>query len=146
MLSRDRILSSLALLLVLLLTLACNPNPQPEGLTPVPTLAPGATLTPSLEATATPAGEAEASPAPAGGDAAKGAEIFAQNCASCHGENAQGGSIGPSLVTAELKAQSDDFFRQTILNGRAGTAMPAWEGRLSAQDIEDVIAFLRSKQ
>jgi mono/diheme cytochrome c family protein len=146
MISRDRILSSLALLLVLLVTLACNPNPQPEGMTPIPTLAPAATLTPSLEATATPAGEAEASPAPAGGDAAKGAEIFAQNCASCHGENAQGGSIGPSLVRAELKAQSDDFFRQTILNGRAGTAMPAWQGRLSAQDIEDVIAFLRSKQ
>jgi mono/diheme cytochrome c family protein len=145
-LSRDRILSSLALSLVLLLTLACNPNPQPEGLTPVPTLAPAATLTPSLEATATPAGEAEASPAPAGGDAAKGAAIFAQDCAGCHGDNAQGGSVGPSLVTAELKAQSDDFFRQTILNGRAGTAMPAWEGRLSAQDIEDVIAFLRSKQ
>lgn len=146
MLSRDRILSSLALSLVLLLTLACNPNPQPEGLTPVPTLAPAATLTPSLEATPTPAGEAEASPAPAGGDADKGAAIFAQNCAGCHGDNAQGGSVGPSLVTAELKAQSDDFFRQTILNGRAGTAMPAWEGRLSAQDIEDVIAFLRSKQ
>ena len=146
MLSRDRILTSVALLLVLMLTLACNPNPQPEGLTPVPTLAPGATLTPSLEATPTPAGEAEASPAPAGGDADNGAAIFAQDCAGCHGQNAEGGSVGPSLVSAELKAQSDDFFRQTILNGRAGTAMPAWEGRLSAQDIEDVIAFLRSKQ
>jgi mono/diheme cytochrome c family protein len=130
----------------LIVTLACNPNPQPEGLTPVPTLAPGATLTPSLEATPTPAGEAEASPAPAGGDADNGAAIFAQDCAGCHGQNAEGGSVGPSLVSAELKAQSDDFFRQTILNGRAGTAMPAWEGRLSAQDIEDVIAFLRSKQ
>jgi mono/diheme cytochrome c family protein len=146
MLSRDRILTSVALLLVLIVTLACNPNPQPEGLTPVPTLAPGATLTPSLEATPTPAGEAEASPAPAGGDADNGAAIFAQDCAGCHGQNAEGGSVGPSLVSAELKAQSDDFFRQTILNGRAGTAMPAWEGRLSAQDIEDVIAFLRSKQ
>jgi mono/diheme cytochrome c family protein len=146
MLSRDRILTSLALLLVLMLTLACNPNPQPEGLTPVPTLAPGATLTPSLEATPTPAGEAEASPAPAGGDADNGAAIFAQDCAGCHGQNAEGGSVGPSLVSAELKAQDDDFFRQVILNGRAGTAMPAWEGRLSAQDIEDVIAFLRSKQ
>jgi mono/diheme cytochrome c family protein len=146
MLSRDRILTSVALLLVLIVTLACNPNPQPEGLTPVPTLAPGATLTPSLEATPTPAGEAEASPAPAGGDADNGAAIFAQDCAGCHGQNAEGGSVGPSLVSAELKAQDDDFFRQTILNGRAGTAMPAWEGRLSAQDIEDVIAFLRSKQ
>jgi mono/diheme cytochrome c family protein len=146
MLSHNRILIGLALLLVLILTLACNPNPQPEGQTPIPTLAPAATLNPSLEATPTSAGGAEASPAPAGGNADNGAAIFAQDCAGCHGQNAQGGGVGPTLVSAEMKAQTDDFFRQTILNGRAGTAMPAWQGRLSAQDIEDVIAFLRSKQ
>jgi mono/diheme cytochrome c family protein len=146
MLSRDRILISLALLLVLILTLACNPNPQPEDLTPIPTMASGATLEPSLEATPMPGGDSEASPAPAGGDADNGAAIFAQDCAVCHGENAEGGGVGPTLVSAELKAQDDDFYRQVILNGRSGTAMSAWEGRLSAQDIEDVIAFLRSKQ
>ena len=158
---RDRILTSLVLLLVMILSLSCNPNPQPGALTPVPTLAPAATLTliPSLEGSpatggetvASPAppatgGEAAATAAPAGGDPAKGAAVFAQNCAGCHGENAQGGSVGPTLVSAELKAQNDDFFRQTILNGRAGTAMPAWQGRLSTQDIEDVIAHLRSLQ
>jgi len=158
---RDRILTSLVLSLVMILTLSCNPNPQPEGLTPIPTLAPAATLTliPSLEGPPTTGGETVASPAapetggeaaataaPAGGDAANGATVFSQNCAACHGANAQGGSVGPTLVSAELKAQSDDFFRQTILNGRAGTAMPAWQGRLSAQDIEDVIAYLRSLQ
>ena len=50
------------------------------------------------------------------------------------------------LISAELAAQPDDFYRQVILNGRSGTAMPAWQGRLSDQEIEDVIAFLRSKQ
>lgn len=165
---RYRFLIGLALVLMLFLTLSCNPNPQPEGLTPVPTLAPAATLTliPSLEqpaaptsetvaspapggeaeASPTPGGGAEASPAPAGGDPANGATVFAMNCAGCHGQDAAGGSVGPTLVSAELKAQDDDFYRQTILNGRAGTAMPAWQGRLSEQEIEDVIAFLRSKQ
>jgi mono/diheme cytochrome c family protein len=158
---RDRILTSLALMLVLIFALSCNPNPQPEALTPVPTLAPAATLTliPSLEGAPATGGETVASPqppatggepaataAPAGGDPAKGAMVFAQNCAGCHGPDAQGGSVGPTLVSAELKAQSDDFFRQTILNGRTGTAMPAWGDRLSTLDIEDVIAFLRSKQ
>jgi mono/diheme cytochrome c family protein len=141
-----RILAGLALLLVLILTLACNPNPQPEGLTPIPTMAQGATLEPSLEATPAPGGEVEASPAPAGGNADNGAAIFAQNCSGCHGQNAEGGGVGPTLVSAEMKGQNDDFFRQVILSGRSGTAMPAWEGRLSAQEIEDVIAFLRSKQ
>jgi len=144
--SHNRILTSLALLLVLILTLACNPNPQPEGPTPIPTMAPAATLNPSLEGSPAPGGGVEASPAPAGGDPDNGAAMFAQNCAGCHGQNAEGGGVGPTLVSAEMKAQNDDFFRQTILNGRSGTAMPAWQGRLSAQDIEDVIAFLRSKQ
>jgi mono/diheme cytochrome c family protein len=137
-----------------MLTLSCNPNPQPEGLTPVPTLAPAATLTliPSLEEPPPTSGEPVASPQPEGeaevaaGDPDNGATVFAQNCAACHGENAEGGAVGPTLVSAELKAQGDDFFRQTILNGREGTAMPAWEGRLSTQEIEDVIAFVRSKQ
>jgi mono/diheme cytochrome c family protein len=152
---RDRILISLTLLLVLILTLSCNPNPQPEGLTPVPTLAPAATLTliPSLEEPVVTGGEPVASPEPdegetsaATGDPANGATLFTANCAACHGENAEGGSIGPTLVSAELKAQDDDFYRQVILKGREGTAMSAWEGRLSAQEIEDIIAFVRSKQ
>jgi mono/diheme cytochrome c family protein len=158
-----RILASLALLLVLLLSLSCNPNPQPEALTPIPTLAPAATLTlvtelegpaegsgeaassPELDEPAEGSGEAASSPAIEGGDPAKGATVF-QNCAPCHGEDAQGGSIGPTLVSAEMKAKDDDYYRQTLINGIEGTAMTAWSGRLSAQDIEDVIAFLRSKQ
>lgn len=155
---RDRLLIIPALLLVLFLTLSCNPNPQPEGLTPIPTLAPAATLTliPSLEqpvaptagaeASPEPGGEAQASPEPAGGDPANGEAVFTANCAACHGPDAAGGSVGPTLLSAELAAQDDDFYRQVILNGRSGTAMPAWEGRLSEQEIEDVIAFLRSKQ
>jgi hypothetical protein len=34
----------------------------------------------------------------------------------------------------------DDWFRETLVNGRAGTAIPTWVGNLSAQEIEDVIA------
>jgi mono/diheme cytochrome c family protein len=151
-------LTSLILLTVLILTVSCNPNPQPEALTPIPTLAPAATLTliPSLEGQAAPGGEVEASPAPggeteatplpAGGDPANGAMVFAQNCAACHGENAEGGSVGPTLVSAEMKAKEDDYYREVINNGIAGSAMPAWSGRLSAQEVEDVIAFVRSLQ
>jgi mono/diheme cytochrome c family protein len=155
---RNRTLTSLILLTVLILTVSCNPNPQPEALTPIPTLAPAATLTliPSLEGPAAPGGEVETSPAPggeaeatplpAGGDPANGAIVFAQNCAACHGENAEGGSVGPTLVSAEMKAKEDDYYREVINNGIAGSAMPAWSGRLSVQEIEDVIAFVRSLQ
>lgn len=95
--------------------------------------------------TITPAGPQPAEPV-AAGDPVKGAEIFAANCATCHGENAQGGTLGPTLVSAQSVAQNDDFYRQIIANGRMGSAMPAWSNILSAQSIEDVIAFIRSKQ
>lgn len=83
---------------------------------------------------------------PGEGDPGHGEEVFVQNCSACHGVDAAGGSLGPTLISAEQAARDDDFFRETITNGRPGTAMPAWGGLLSAQDIEDAIAFLRSKQ
>jgi mono/diheme cytochrome c family protein len=105
------------------------------------------TLVPSLEGEPTKASVAvEPSPAPEGGDAENGAAIFGANCAACHGENAAGGSVGPTLVSAEVKAKEDDYYREVILNGIQGAAMPAWGDRLGAQEIEDVIAFLRSLQ
>ena len=153
---RNRVLTSVILLLVLALTLSCNPNPQPEALTPVPTLAPAVTLTLVTELQEPPAAGIEATPsagvsvsplpAPAAGDSANGAAIFAANCAACHGENAAEGPVGPTLVSAEMAAKDDDHYRQTLLNGIEGTAMAAWGDRLSAEEIEDVIAFLRSLQ
>ncbi|MGD2206641.1 MAG: c-type cytochrome [Anaerolineae bacterium] len=111
---------------------------QPEGVRPeegAPTPTAGAEATPA--ATPEPAAE---------GDPAHGQEVFLQSCANCHGENAQGGSLGPTLVSSDVAANDDEYFRQIIVNGRAGTAMPAWGDILSAQDIADVIAWLRTKQ
>jgi mono/diheme cytochrome c family protein len=45
-----------------------------------------------------------------------------------------------------MKAKDDEYYRGVIRDGIAGTAMPAWGDRLSTEDIEDVLAFLRSKQ
>ena len=113
-------------------------GPQPEGVRGEMVVRP----TPPPEE-ATP----EAPTGPVGeGDPASGEQIFAQNCASCHGPDAAGGALGPTLVSAEVAANDDDFYRETIANGRAGTAMPAWGAILSPQEIEDVISWLRSKQ
>lgn len=153
---RNRILISLVLVLMMALSLSCNPNPQPEALTPIPTLAPATTLTlvtelqeppqAGSEPEAAATDEPSSGPAPAGGDPANGEEIFVANCEVCHGPGAQGGSVGPTLVDAEVAAKDDEHYRQTLLNGVPGTAMAAWGGRLEAQQIEDVIAYLRSLQ
>ena len=152
----NQVLISLALFLVLMFTLSCNPNPQPEGLTPVPTLAPAASVTlipaleepPEVQASPVPESGEAAEPAPAtpAGDPANGAEIFALNCAVCHGTGAEGGAVGPTLISAEVKAKDDAHYQQAIASGVAGTAMPAWEGRLGNEEIGDIIAFLRSLQ
>jgi len=86
----------------------------------------------------------KARPRPGEGDAANGAEIFASTCAACHGSDGEGTSIGPALNQAGLLAKGDDFLRATVGEGIAGTSMVAFEGRLTDQEIADVIAFLRS--
>jgi hypothetical protein len=50
------------------------------------------------------------------------------------------------LVRAEVVAQPDEFFRETITNGRHGTAMLTWISIFGAQSIEGVIAWLRTIQ
>ena len=64
---------------------------------------------------------------------AAGAQLFADNCAGCHGEDAEGmtDAGAPNLVDAFWIYGGDaDTVRATIDGGRSGW-MPAWEGRLS---------------
>jgi cytochrome c oxidase cbb3-type subunit 2 len=88
---------------------------------------------------------------------AKGKELFAKNCASCHGENAKG-DIGPSLVDDEFFYQKgdmpdDDYFEVTnngtsegyVEDGRVGKGgMPGFKDSLSKDDIWSIVAYLRS--
>lgn len=83
--------------------------------------------------------QAAASPAPAGasGDASAGAALFAENCASCHGENGAGGGIGPTLAGNDI---SIDDAQATIENGRG--VMPA--DLVSGRELVDVLAYLET--
>ncbi len=145
-----RRISTLLLIPVALvcLLIACSPYPAPPGLTPVPTLAPEtADLTPVGAVAAVPT-SAPASTTQTPGDPTKGAAIFAQNCTACHGQQAQGG-VGPALKNNTfIKTGGDQSVFQTIANGRPGTAMPGWltSGKLTASQINDVIAFLKTLQ
>ena len=71
------------------------------------------------------------------GDAIRGEELFAENCATCHGEGGQGGGVGPTLVGREV---SIGEARATIENGSG--VMPA--GLVTGQDLEDVLAYLQT--
>jgi mono/diheme cytochrome c family protein len=80
---------------------------------------------------------AASEPTGPGGGAANGAQLFAENCASCHGERGTGGGVGPTLAGSEI---SIDEARATIENGSG--VMPA--DLVSGQDLEDVLAFLET--
>jgi cytochrome c oxidase cbb3-type subunit 3 len=67
-------------------------------------------------------------------------------CMACHGEAAAGRvGIGPRIASKSyLAAASDDFLARTIKKGRLATTMIAWEGILNDQQVEALIAYLRS--
>jgi len=83
---------------------------------------------------------------PTDGDAAYGAELYAEHCAACHGSEGQGGpAAGEPINTIEyLAGITDDALRQIILEGVAG--MPGYANRLTDEFVDDLIAFMRSWQ
>ncbi len=131
---------------LVLAVVACNTNPQPQGLTPVPSLAPAPTLTlaPVI------AGGISQASAPTGkGSAAAGAAVFERNCTSCHGVNGEGG-VGLTLRNDVFIKGDEAAIIDTVSTGRPGTAMPAWAiaegGPLPADQILNVVAYLHTLQ
>jgi mono/diheme cytochrome c family protein len=80
-------------------------------------------------------------PANATGDAAHGKQIFAQNCASCHGVKAEGG-MGPNLH-GEKKRKD---YKQTIawIEDPQAPMTKLYPSVLSESDVADVAAFVQS--
>jgi mono/diheme cytochrome c family protein len=75
-----------------------------------------------------------------------GKDLFAQNCAVCHGTDATGGT-GPNL-TVEFQRLTEDQVRATILAGRLNTnrpSMPAW-AFLGKDAVNALVEFLKSIQ
>jgi heme/copper-type cytochrome/quinol oxidase subunit 2/cytochrome c5 len=81
-------------------------------------------------------GEAEGG---ATADAAAGKEIFAENCAVCHGATGHGGGGGPDLRTMP-KAQEQATAEEQVTNGGGG--MPPFGGTLSEEEISNVAAYV----
>lgn len=72
------------------------------------------------------------------------AELFNRNCEGCHGPT-RAGATGPALLPETVGDKTDDFLAATIRNGRPGTAMPAWKGRLTENEIMGLVKFIKSK-
>jgi len=81
------------------------------------------------------------------GDAARGAQLFATNCAVCHGSKGEG-RVGATLNKVFVSMNATAELKEIITNGRSGTMMPTWGkekgGPLSEQDIDDIVAYIES--
>ena len=73
------------------------------------------------------------------GDAAAGKEIFVANCGSCHTLE-EAGTSGNSCPGLDDVSVDFDGVVQQVTNGGGG--MPAFQGTLSEQQIQDVAAFV----
>ncbi len=77
-----------------------------------------------------------------------GAQIFADNCAGCHGDDAMGipGSGAPNLADAYwIYGGGEDAVYRTVFDGRQGH-MPQWEHRLSPVDIKLLTLYVLDRR
>lgn len=146
---------TLALALAASITLVgCQPSEEQGAETTPPATESPAAETPAATEGAAPGGQAAApAGAPAGVDLAAGQQVFATNCATCHG--AQGAGDGPAasalnprptnLAEGPYKHGGDfDTWKAVIANGVPGTAMAPWSGTLSEDQINNVTAYALS--
>ena len=82
---------------------------------------------------------------PVEGDVKRGAQVYQQNCAGCHGQNGEGVTAPALGNQSALAHNKDEFIRYAIEKGRQDTPMPSFENVLSAEDIDNVTAYIRSK-
>ncbi len=88
-------------------------------------------------------------------DAAWSAEgLFVKHCAACHGERGDGQSRArsglnppPRSFTSEQALAELDRARmiRSVTEGRPGTAMVGWQGRLSDEQIAAVVDYIRTR-
>jgi cytochrome c oxidase cbb3-type subunit III len=74
--------------------------------------------------------------------AARGAPVFKQNCAFCHGPLARG-ATGPSLITSEIVLGDDhgEHLAPYVKKGRPDKGMPSFETMQDPQ-LKDIAEFL----
>jgi mono/diheme cytochrome c family protein len=74
---------------------------------------------------------------------AAGHLLFEENCAKCHGSDAEGRRGRPSLRSARLAHATDGELAWLLRNGSLAKGMPTWSS-LPEPERWQIIAFIRS--
>ncbi len=77
-------------------------------------------------------------------DAAKAGEnLYLNNCAKCHGEEAQGKGSRPTLKSDRVKNATDGELAWILKNGEPFKGMPGWGG-LPEQERWQLVTYIRT--
>jgi mono/diheme cytochrome c family protein len=71
-----------------------------------------------------------------------GLQVYAGNCAACHGANGSGTIIAPAIDSPDLRATSRDEIVDLISYGVAGTLMAGWEKILSPEELTAAVDLI----
>ena len=74
---------------------------------------------------------------------AAGSKLFAQHCAECHGDLAEGGKKAPSLREDEVQRAEPGALFWVLTNGVVRRGMPVWS-KLPEPQRWQIVSFLKS--
>ncbi|MGI9056788.1 MAG: c-type cytochrome [Pyrinomonadaceae bacterium] len=80
-------------------------------------------------------------------------KIYTEKCVRCHKEDGSGGKTeiegttinAENLISDKMKKEPDAEYIEHIENGIPDEGMPAFKGKLTDQEIKDVVAFIRKE-
>lgn len=97
------------------------------------------------------AAQAEITPA-ATDDLASAAKIYSEKCVGCHRENGAGGEKvfedgtkikAPNFASARMRKDDDNDWIEAIENGVKEDGMPAYKGKISDEEIKNLVKYIR---
>lgn len=87
------------------------------------------------------------------GNPEEGREIYARNCAACHGTDGKGHGVMTNVLPIKPANHTDAEVMDRLDNKRLANIilygegkenyMPAWEGYLSKQEVDALVSYLR---
>lgn len=87
---------------------------------------------------------------PANDEMATARKIYSEKCVKCHKEDGSGGISdidgkkikAPNFHSDRMMNDKDEDWIDTIENGAKEDGMPAFKGKLSEQEIKDLVKFI----
>lgn len=72
-----------------------------------------------------------------------GLQVYATECAACHGANGEGTTLAPALNSPDLRAQRTEAdLTRIVENGVPVTLMAGWQRTLTAEQIAGVVMLI----